>query len=210
MRFGEHRLLTGLDLTAARGEVVGLMGANGAGKSTLLRLCAGLLLPRAGSVRVCEIPAERARQRGWVGWSGSGEHAFQRRLSLGENLTLCARLHGLRSSQRARRIREVAGMLGIEEQLALPAERCSSGQRQRAAVARALMTRAPLVLLDEPLRGIDAESALRLARILRDALRESAVLWVSHSRQEIESVADRVLRLEKGALHPQAPGSRTP
>jgi ABC-type multidrug transport system ATPase subunit len=203
MSFGDREILAGVDLLAARGEVVGLMGANGVGKSTLLRICAGLLLPRSGAALVQGIPAERARQRGWIGWSGCGEHAFQRRLSLGENLALCARLQGLRGGARVRRIREVAEMLGIEAQLAVPAECCSSGQRQRAAVARALMNRPPVVLLDEPLRGIDAESASRLARTLCAALRESAVLWVSHSKLEIESVADRVLRLEKGELHPQ-------
>jgi ABC-type multidrug transport system ATPase subunit len=94
-------------------------------------------------------------------------------------------------------------MLGFETQLRVPAALCSTGQRQRAAVARALLNRPPLVLLDEPLRGIDPESAPRLARALREALRGSAVLWVSHSGREIESVSDRVLRLEKGLLQPQ-------
>lgn len=203
MRFGDLEILSGVDLSADLGEVVGLMGANGSGKSTLLRLCAGLLLPGSGTVLVQGHSAERARRRGWIGWSGVGEHSFQRRLSLGENLTLCARLHGLRRSERSRRIRELSEMLGFEAQLRVPAARCSTGQRQRAAVARALLNRPPLVLLDEPLRGIDPESAPRLARALREALRGSAVLWVSHSRREIEWVADRVLRLEKGLLQPQ-------
>ena len=203
MKFGDLEILSGVDLCANLGEVVGLMGANGAGKSTLLRVCAGLLLPGSGVALVRGLPAERARQRGWIGWSAAGEHSFQRRLSLGDNLTLCARLSGLRQRDWGRRIRELSEMMGFEEQLQIPAARCSSGQRQRAAVARALLNRPPLVLLDEPLRGIDPESAPRLARALRETLRGSAVLWVSHSHREIASVADRVLRFEKGLLRQQ-------
>jgi ABC-2 type transport system ATP-binding protein len=203
MEFGDLEILSGVDLCANLGEVVGLMGANGSGKSTLLRLSAGLLLPGSGTVLVRGLPAERARRRGWIGWSATGDHSFQRRLSLGENLTLCARIHGLRRREGWRRIRELSEMLGFEAQLQVPAARCSTGQRQRAAVARALLNRPPLVLLDEPLRGIDPDSAPRLARALREALRGSAALWVSHSRREMESVADRVLRLEKGRLQPQ-------
>jgi ABC-2 type transport system ATP-binding protein len=203
MRFGDLEILSGVDLCANPGEVVGLMGANGSGKSTLLRLCAGLLLPCSGAVLVRGHSAVRARRRGWIGWSGVGEHSFQRRHSLGENLTLCARLYGLQRREGSRRIGELSEMLGFAAQLGIPAAHCSTGQRQRAAVARALLNRPPLVLLDEPLRGIDPESAPALARALRESSRASAVLWVSHSRREIERVADRVLRLEKGLLQPQ-------
>ena len=202
-QFGDLEILSGVDLCASTGEVVGLMGANGVGKSTLLRICAGLLLPASGAVLVRGLPAEQARRRGWIGWSTAGENSFQRRLSLGENLVLYGRLCGLRHTDWSTRIRELSEMMGFVEQLRLPAARCSTGERQRAAVARAPLNRPPLVLLDEPLRGIDPESAPRLARALRESLRGSAVLWVSHSRREIESVADRVLRLEKGLLQPQ-------
>jgi ABC-2 type transport system ATP-binding protein len=208
MKFGDLEILSRVDLRADCGEIVGLMGANGAGKSTLLRVCAGLLLPGSGVALVRGLPADRARRRGWIGWSAAGENSFQRRLSLGENLTLCARLYGLRRREWTRRIGELSEMMGFEEQLAVPAARCSTGQRQRAAVARALLHRPPLVLLDEPLRGIDPESAPHLARALREALRDSAALWVSHSRRELESVTHRVLRIEKGLLRQQEQRAR--
>ena len=90
---------------------------------------------------------------------------------------------------------------GLEH--AHPRAERDDGLRRAAPITGGSLDRPPLVLLDEPLRGIDPESAPHLARALREALRGSAVLWVSHSRREIESVADRVLRLEKGLLQPQ-------
>ena len=116
-QFGDLEILSGVDLCASTGEVVGLMGANGVGKSTLLRICAGLLLPASGAVLVRGLPAEQARRRGWIGWSTAGENSFQRRLSLGENLVLYARLCGLRQTDWSTRIRELSEMMGFVEQL---------------------------------------------------------------------------------------------
>jgi ABC-type multidrug transport system ATPase subunit len=133
MKFGDLEILSGVDLCASAGEVVGLMGANGVGKSTLLRICAGLLLPASGAALVQGLPAERARRRGWIGWSTAGEHSFQRRLSLRENLVVSARLYGLRRVDWSRRIRELSQMMGFEEQIESVADRvmrCEKGMLQ--------------------------------------------------------------------------------
>lgn len=208
MRFGTREVLCGVDLAISAGEVVGLTGGNGTGKSTLLRICAGLLHPRRGSVRVRGVSAERARRRGEIGWSTSGEASFTRRLSLRANLTTVARLAGLDGGAARARIEGFAELLGFRDHLDLPAGRCSTGLRQRAALGRALLHGAPLLLLDEPLRGVDAASALGLAEQLRRRWQTEAVLWVSHSREELALVADRTVHLENGVLRASPASAR--
>jgi ABC-type multidrug transport system ATPase subunit len=200
--FSGRPVLRGVDLSVAAGEVVALSGANGAGKSTLLRACAGLVLPQAGRVLVAGMPPVRAREGGRLGWSGDGAGGFDRRLSLASHLRLWGRLLGLGGRPAAARAVELARLLEFEDHLDVPAQRCSSGVRQRACLARALLARPRVLLLDEPFRSIDAASGTRLARRLLEAAREAAVLWVSHDVRETARVASRALRLEQGTLAP--------
>lgn len=198
MQLGGRVLLHGVSLHVEPGEVVGLSGVNGVGKSTLLKLAAGLLRPSDGRIRVRGVSPARARAKGWIGWSTSGEASFSRRLSLQTNLVTTARLSGV--PRPVARVAEWAEILGFEDHLSRPAGCCSSGVRQRAALARALLHRPSLLLLDEPFRSVDAASARDLADRLRSRLCREAVIWVSHSRDELARVADRELRLENGDL----------
>ena len=201
-RFGARRVLDGLDLSVEAGEFVGVAGPNGAGKSTLLRCCAGILRPETGRVQVSATSPTRARQRGWIGLAAGGEHRFDRRLSLATNLRHHARLAGVPRSARAARIGELAEVFGFAEHLETAAERCSSGVRARADLARSLLSEPRLLLLDEPLASVDADSRARLARAVRERAPRAACLWVSHERRELASATDRVLRLERGTLLP--------
>lgn len=200
--FGERPVLRGATLRVAPGEVVGLTGANGVGKSTLLRVACGLLRPRRGRAAVDGIEAPRARRRGWIGWSPPGEASFTRRLTLRANLAAAARLSGLRGAAADARVEDLAEAFGFALHLDVAAERCSSGTRQRAALARALLHRPRLIALDEPLRAVDARSAPLLAKALREAGADRAMLWVTHSVRELDGIADRVLVLEDGRLRP--------
>jgi ABC-type multidrug transport system ATPase subunit len=197
--FGSRVVLHGIDLRVAPGEVVAIAGANGAGKSTLLRLAASILAPSAGRVCVCDGDPLRAVRRGDVGWC-SGDPGWTRRLTLRAALRFHAGLRGGAQACAESSIEGWAERLGFRDHLDLRAELCSSGIRQRAALARALWGRPRLLLLDEPLRGIDASSALPLAAALRDARAGAAVLWVSHDADERALVADREVRLDAGRV----------
>ncbi len=205
-RFGATTVLDGVELRVPRGEVVGIVGPNGAGKTTLLRIAAGLLSPSAGRVRVAGRIPERARREGRIGWCG--EDGLQRRLPLGANLLFAGRLAGLGDRDLRRRIDALAEWLELGSTLSRPAERCSTGQRRRAAVARALLADPELLLLDEPLRGVDDESAARLVLELRARCRQAAVLWVSHDPEQLVRVADRRVRLRNGRLDEVERGRR--
>jgi ABC-type multidrug transport system ATPase subunit len=199
-RLGHREVLRAVTLQLVRGEVLGLRGPNGAGKTTLLRVIAGLLLPTAGVVRVLDQPADRARRAGCIGWCGSGDGSWIRRLDLRGGLSFHARAGGLGRAAAAIRIDELAERLGFRSHLDTPADRCSSGIRQRAALARALLLRPPVLLFDEPLRGIDAPSQAEILSTLRTELAGRSVIWVSHSQEELSAISDRSAVLTGGRL----------
>ena len=199
-RLGKRDVLRAISLQLRSGEVLGLSGANGAGKTTLLRVIAGLLLPTAGVVRVLGKPPDRARRSGWIGWCGSGDGSWVRRLDLRGGLSFHARAGGLGRSAAATRIDELAERLGFRSHLNMPADRCSAGIRQRAALARALLLRPPVLLLDEPMRGIDAASQTEILGTLRLELAGRTAIWVSHSKAELAAIGDRSAELSEGHL----------
>lgn len=198
--FGPRRVLGGVELRAEPGEVIAIAGPNGAGKSTLLRVAAGLLRPASGRSTVDGADSLKASRAGAVSWCGGGEAAFTRRLTLRAALVFHARILGLDAAETRDRIDGLATTFGIAEHLDARADQCSSGLRQRGAVVRALLGRPRVVLMDEPLRGVDAGSVLPLAAAMRTQLAGAAVLWVSHDADELALVATRTLHLRDGRL----------
>ena len=199
MGFGPHSILRGIDLSVGAGETVGILGENGAGKSTLLRLGAGLLRPSRGRVGVLDGTAIDARKQGWVGWCHT--RGFVRRVSLRSNLELEASFRRSPSRDLAPRLDALADDFGVSRWLDTPSERCSSGVLQRARLLQVVLASPRIALLDEPMRGVDGGSRPALARQLRRQLGGAACLWVSHSRDELEGVADKILTLHDGRLH---------
>ncbi|HYB13213.1 MAG TPA: ATP-binding cassette domain-containing protein [Myxococcota bacterium] len=197
---GEREVLRAITLHVRPGEVLGMSGPNGAGKTTLLRVIAGLLLPTSGVVRVLGQTPDHARRSGCIGWCGSGDGSWSRRLSLRAGLAFHARAGGLGGRASATRIHGLAERLGFSSHLDVPADRCSAGIRQRATLGRALLLRPLVLLLDEPLRGIDTASQAEILGRLRPELEGRTVIWVSHSLEELRAVSDRQVELRGGCL----------
>jgi ABC-type multidrug transport system ATPase subunit len=161
-RFGERIVLNGLDLVAAAGERIAIVGPNGAGKTTLLRCIAGSLGATSGTIQVIGHPAGSLEARRLTGASLSQERSFYLRLTGRENLLLFARLNGLGKRSAGQRVHELAQELELSGILAQRADRCSSGQLQQIAFARALVGAPSLVLLDEPTRSLDTQARGRM------------------------------------------------
>jgi len=134
-RFGDHVVLTNIDLGASAGERIAILGPNGSGKTTLLRCIAGTVTPTAGSIRIAGHRAGSLEARDLTGVSLSQERSFYLRLSGRENLLLFARLNGLGKRAAAERVDELAEELELSELLTQRAERGSSGQLQQLAFA---------------------------------------------------------------------------
>ena len=191
--YGGRVVLSGVDRVLEPGRALGLLGPNGSGKSTLLRCIAGLLRPRAGSVLVdgresCELaPAERAR----VAYAGHRPLLWGG-LSARENLLLCAGLYGL-GPESAERALETADLAEAAER---PAAALSQGQRQRLALARALLPAPSLLVLDEPHSGLDEASGIRLDALLTQARGDVTIVLATHERSRAERLCDELMLLE--------------
>jgi heme exporter protein A len=196
--FGRVRVLHDLDLTLASGEALAVAGPNGAGKSTLLRLLAGLMRPTAGEVRVLGRPlrGDAAEARRAIGLLSHHSLLYDD-LTLAENLTFAARLYGVpRPADAARAALEAAGLAARADDTP---RRLSRGLLQRAAIARALLHRPRVLLLDEPFTALDAASAERLRDALEARRAEGlGLVIVTHHLAEVWDVATRVAVLVEG------------
>lgn len=186
------------------GEIFGVLGPNGSGKSTLIRLIATLLLPDSGEITVfghdvvCH-PMEVQRQINRV----SVEASFFKKLSPMENLLYGARLYGLEGAETRRRVVEILTRLGLEKRsIFQPMEEMSRGMQQKVAIARALLTRPRLLLLDEPTTGLDPRSKREVQAVVRELNQEAGttILLTTHDMLEADTLCDRIAIIDSGAI----------
>jgi ABC-2 type transport system ATP-binding protein len=196
------RVLHSLSFTVEKGEIVGLLGPNGAGKSTTIKIIAGILTPAAGRVSVCGLPLpERAiAVKDRIGYVPEAAILFDS-LTGQEFLELVGRLHGVEESVLESRI------VGILESFNLFGERISrldtysKGMRQKILIAAALLHNPDLVLLDEPLSGLDVNASIMIKDLLAALAAEGkAILYSSHVLDVVEKVCSRVLVIHEGRL----------
>jgi ABC-2 type transport system ATP-binding protein len=197
--------LQNVSLDVRAGEFFGLLGPNGAGKSTLFRILTGLVLPEAGEVSVAgrDVVRELGRVRQMVVPVGNEERSLFWRLSAWENVRVYAALHGLRGAKRDRRIREVLETVELTDTGNKMVGQFSSGMKQRLLLARALLARPRVLLLDEPTRSLDPVSARRFRAFLREEVVERqgcTVLLATHSAEEALELCDRIGVLNRGRL----------
>jgi len=198
--WGGRAVLAGVDLRVEGGDVVALRGANGAGKTTLLRVLATLLRVSAGELSLFghDVRAHAADARRRLGWVGHDTACYPD-LTGRENLGFHAALHGIR--QAAARVGEMLAWAGLDAAADRPLRTYSRGMAQRLALARALLHRPALLLLDEPFSGLDAESAERLAVLLAELRRAgTAVVLSSHDAGRLAGLATRTATLVRGRL----------
>jgi ABC-2 type transport system ATP-binding protein len=208
-RYGRLVGLDRLDLQLRPGECVALIGANGSGKSTAVRTIAGLLEPSEGSVRIdghdphLEPDAEQARAA--LALVPDAPLLYDD-LTVRQHLELVTLAHGVADDGAEDRIGALLDRLGLTARADfLPAE-LSRGMRQKTGLACALVRPARLLVLDEPVVGLDPPSQALLAELLLDAKRAgTAVLLTTHQMRFADGVADRALMLEEGTVRDRGP-----
>ena len=176
-----------------RGEVLGLAGPNGAGKSTLLKLLAGLLHPAAGTVTACgeDVTGDPARAARLIALMPDPLGVYTD-VSSREYLEFFGRVFGLRGEDLRRRVGETADTLGLGPWMDAEVETLSAGWQRRLALGRALLSDAPVLLLDEPAAGLDVGARADLLALVRKLAGEGRTMIVSsHILPELEDLADR-------------------
>lgn len=195
--------LAGLDLEVAQGEVFGLLGLNGAGKTTAIKLLMGLHLPTTGEVSVLGRRVPDVDVLGRIGYAPESAY-LNKALSGRENLRLFAALSKLPRAGREERVAEMLARVGLEKAADRPLSEYSKGMLQRASLAQALIHDPELVVLDEPVTGLDPLAIKEVrALILWLKGRGKTVLFSSHDISEVERVCDRIGILSGGRLAKQ-------
>jgi ABC-2 type transport system ATP-binding protein len=198
----ERPAVDGLDLTVRRGEFYMLLGPNGAGKTTTLRMVSGLLKPDSGSISVFGIdaiadPVSAKRVIGWL----SDEPMIYDKLTPLEYLEFVSGLWDVETGIAESRARELIGWLGLEPHAHERCEGFSRGMRQKVALAGALVHEPKLIILDEPLTGLDAASARLVKNVLSERVAAgNTVIMTTHILEIAERMADRIGVISSGRL----------
>ena len=193
-------ILKNINFDVPEGSVIGLVGPNGAGKTTTIKLGAGLLQPESGKVLIHSRPATEPKARSCIGLLTESQYIYPH-LRLREWLIMMAGLSGLKGKRRTQRINDVLDLLDLTGQASQMMHTLSKGQVQRAGLAQALVHEPAILLLDEPMSGLDPYWRYRVQRILLDFKSSGGtILFSSHILVDVERLSDHVVLIEGGLV----------
>lgn len=193
----------GVDLQIERGEIFGLLGPNGAGKSTTIRMLCTLLEPTSGTAHVngFDIVTEANEVRRSLGTLLAGERSIYWKLTGRENLEYFAALYHIPAAIASQRVEELIERMELKDRANELVEKYSTGMRQRVAIAKALLARPPILLLDEPTLGLDPQAARRLRELIADLQKEGhTILLTTHYMEEADQLSDRIGIIDQGKI----------
>ena len=198
-RYGDRQALRGVSFAVERGAVHSFLGPNGSGKSTLFKILATILPPQSGSVRILglDVATEMAAVRRHIGVVFQAP-ALDRKLSVRRNLEYGGHLYGMRGAELSRRIDEVLTHTGLRDRASEKVEKLSGGLKRRVELAKGLLPKPDVILLDEPTTGLDPGARKDLWQFLASE-EELTVLVTTHLMDEAE-LTDRITILHEGAV----------
>jgi len=200
-RYDDTLAVDDVSFSVPRGATLGLLGGNGAGKTTTIAMLLGLLVPTLGSIHVLGHDMSRDRFAALARMNFSSPYvSLPGRISVRENLQVYAHLYGVRHT--AQRITELAGELDLTGLLDRPAGDLSAGQKTRVALAKSLINRPDVLLLDEPTASLDPDTGDMVRSWLERYRAESGctILLASHNMAEVERLCSDVVMLKKGRI----------
>jgi daunorubicin/doxorubicin transport system ATP-binding protein len=198
--FGQLRAVDGIDLSVSQGEIFGVLGPNGAGKTTALRMLATLLPIDAGQARIfgVDVSREPHRIRQLIGITGQYA-SVDEDLTATENLWMFGRLQGLRSADARASAKRLLAQFDLEEAAGRPIAQFSGGMRRRLDLAASLITRPPLIFLDEPTTGLDPRTRGQMWDTIRGLVTEGCtVLLTTQYLDEADQLAGRIAVIDRG------------
>lgn len=201
-RYGSFEAVKGIDLRAERGEIFGFLGPNGAGKTTTIRMVAGVLRPTAGQVLVggLDMALEPEAAKARVGYIPDRPYLYEK-LSGGEFLRFVAGLWGKGGAEADRRAERLLELFSLTEWRDELIESYSHGMRQKVLIASALIHQPELIVVDEPMVGLDPRSAKLLKDLLQTFVDEGGTVFLStHTLEVAEALCDRISIIQAGEI----------
>jgi ABC-2 type transport system ATP-binding protein len=209
--YGRLLAVDHVSFSVGRNEILGLLGPNGAGKTTIINSVLGVLAPTSGAIHIGGIDVARRRSLALAKTNFAAVYAtLPGNLTVAQNLRVFGLIYGVRAL--SRRIEEVLEEFELRHLRDTKCGLLSSGEQTRAALAKALLNRPELLLLDEPTASLDPSAAqivrARITKLAREGTR--GILWTSHNMLEVEEVCDRVLFLSHGKILLEGDPKRLP
>jgi ABC-2 type transport system ATP-binding protein len=192
--------LRDLSFAVKRGEVFGIIGPNGAGKSTTLKILMGFIRPDRGSVRLDDQGPSLPAAHRQIGYLPENPCLYEN-LTLGDHLSFAGRVFGMKAKEIRARMKEILALVDLEQAGSTPIRRFSKGMTQRAALAYALFHRPKILVLDEPMSGLDPLGRQLVVEIIRDYNTQgNTILFCSHILTDVERICDQIAIMNQGRL----------
>ena len=200
-QYGNHLAVDAVSFTVADGQICGLLGPNGAGKSTIMNILTGYLSATSGQVTVAghPLPEEADAAKACVGYLPEQPPLYPE-MTVQEYLTFAAELKGVKKAERKEQVCRAARRTGLEAVLPRLIRSLSKGYKQRVGIAQALLGSPRLIILDEPMVGLDPAQVIEIRKLIRELGRAHTVILSSHILSEVQAVCQQILILSKGHL----------
>lgn len=199
--YGPVEAVKSIDFEIQDGEIVGFLGANGAGKTTTLKMITGYLAPTSGVVEVngLDITESQLEIQKRIGYLPETNPLYGE-MSVYEYLEFIARIRGISGRDFISSLRRVVDKCGLKGVVHMSISACSKGYRQRIGLAAAMIHDPDILILDEPVSGLDPNQIVEIRELIKDLGQEKLVLMSSHILQEIQATVDRILIIDKGEI----------
>jgi ABC-2 type transport system ATP-binding protein len=200
-QYGQQWAVDGISFHVARGEVVGFLGPNGAGKSTTMKIATGYLPPTKGSIKVTglDVVSDSLNVRKSIGYLPEHNPLYTD-MYVHEYLRFCGGIFGMSGDGLKARIGEIVDLCGLEREQHKKIESLSKGYRQRVGLAQAMLHNPEVLILDEPMSGLDPNQLQEIRRLIRSISKNKTVLFSTHIMQEVQAICDRVVVINKGKI----------
>ena len=198
--YGSQKAIDNISFNAANNEIVGFLGPNGAGKSTTMKIVTGYLRADSGNVMVngIDINTNSLETKKQIGYLPEGNPLYYE-MYVREYLGFIAELHKIKTGIK-KRIEEVIDLTGLRIESNKKTGQLSKGYKQRVGLAAALIHNPNVLILDEPTSGLDPNQIIEIRQVIKDLGKNKTVLFSSHILQEVESICDRVVIINKGTI----------
>ncbi len=198
--YGNQKAIDNISFDAANNEIVGFLGPNGAGKSTTMKIVTGYLKADSGNVMVngIDINTNSLRAKKQIGYLPEGNPLYHE-MYVREYLNFIAQIHQIKTN-RKKRIEEVIDLTGLRIESNKKTGQLSKGYKQRVGLAAALIHNPGVLILDEPTSGLDPNQIVEIRQVIKELGNNKTVLFSSHILQEVESICDRVIIINKGNI----------